>query len=198
MKPTNHFSTFILLAVVFVLTSTGFAQDSKPADRQAAPDQRPMLKQMHAHRAEFLHQLGLNEEQMQQIRKLHLEQRALMDAAQKHLRETNRALNEAIYADQLNEAEVEARIRDRQAAQADVDKLRFTTELAVRRILTPEQLVRFRELRQQFEKVREGIEKRRPFQGDKPFTRQRPAKDGNRTQTPEPSAQPVKQMRPVI
>jgi Spy/CpxP family protein refolding chaperone len=94
-----------------------------------------------------------------------------MDAAQKKLRDATRSLNETIYADQVNESEVEARIKDRQVAQAEVERLRFMTELAVRRILTPEQLIKFRELRERFEKLRD-MSPRRQF-SEHPFEHRR-------------------------
>jgi len=83
-----------------------------------------------------------------------------MDAAQRGLRGANRGLVAGIYADQGNDADVKSRFKELQLAQADVARIRFMNELSVRKILTPEQLVRFRELRQRFEQVRENIEKR--------------------------------------
>ncbi|MBK6721879.1 MAG: hypothetical protein IPG58_00925 [Acidobacteria bacterium] len=46
-------------------------------------------------------------------------------------------------------------------AQAEVYKVRFTSELAIRRILTPEQLVRFRNMRERFERARQEADERR-------------------------------------
>ena len=46
-------------------------------------------------------------------------------------------------------------------------------ELAVRRILTPDQLFRFRDLRQRFEQAaRENFQNRRPLNGDRMVNRQ--------------------------
>jgi hypothetical protein len=67
-----------------------------------------------------------------------------------------------------------------------MEKLRFMNEFAVRRILTQEQLVKFRELRQRFEKMRQELKTRRQFNGERTFNRQSP----NR-QSSEPSAQPA-------
>jgi Spy/CpxP family protein refolding chaperone len=148
MKLKNYLGIFLLLVAGCI--STAIAQDGRPAD--PPPQQIKGLRDNHA---DMLHQLGLSEDQLQQIRKLHAAKRPLMDAAQKRLREATKALNDAIYADQVNDADIQIRLKDRQAAQAEVEKLRFMTELAVRRILTPEQLVRFRELRQRFEDMRD-------------------------------------------
>jgi len=140
------------------------AQDNK------APEPQPDTPQANANRppenqGDLFRQLGLSVEQLQQIRHIKQEQRPLMDEAQKHFREANHALDEAIYADQVNDADFQARLRDVQAAQGEVQRLRFMNELAVRRILTPEQLVRFRELRERFEQARRNMQGR-PFRDE--------------------------------
>ena len=83
-----------------------------------------------------------------------------MDAAQERLHDANKALDEAIYADTLNEQDMQAKMKEAQLAQAEVVKIRFMNELEVRKILTPEQLVKFRELREKFERMRENIKDR--------------------------------------
>ena len=60
-----------------------------------------------------------------------------------------RALDEAIYADSLDEARVEHRMRQLSEAQAELLRLRASTELKIRGVLTPAQLQTFRELRRQ-------------------------------------------------
>jgi Spy/CpxP family protein refolding chaperone len=94
--------------------------------------------------------LGLTPDQFRQIRKMNQARKPEMDRAAMRLRMANRALDESIYADTVDEAAFQGRLKELQAAQADVARLRFTSELGVRKILTPEQLARFRELRQQF------------------------------------------------
>src|SRR6476661_4218248 len=124
--------TFIAFALFAGVIS---AQDTRPADPQQMKHQRS--GRGGDMRANFLHSLGLSDEQIQQIRQLNAERRPLMEAAQKHLREANRTLDAAIYADQVIDAEFEARLRDVQSAQAEVSRLRYENELAVRRVLTP-------------------------------------------------------------
>ena len=65
----------------------------------------------------------------------------------RRLNQARRALDEAIYADALDEALVEQRAREVAEAQAAVVRNRAQTELRVRRVLTPEQLQTFRDLR---------------------------------------------------
>jgi Spy/CpxP family protein refolding chaperone len=106
-------------------------------------------------RPELLRQLGLTPEQVQRIRRLNMQRKPQMDAAQNILRDATKSLDEAIYADEINEQGVLARINEVQSAQAEVQRLRYLNEFAVRKILTPEQLLRFREIRRNFAEARE-------------------------------------------
>jgi Spy/CpxP family protein refolding chaperone len=153
MKISRLIFTAAFPAVLLVFAATGYAQDAKAPDTPDA--QHHDMQRPHDMRADFLHKLGLSPEQIEQIRQINLERRPVFDEAQKRLREANRALDAAIYADQVSENDFEAKLKDVQAAQAEVARIRFTNELAVRRVLTPEQLARFREMRQKFEQSRQ-------------------------------------------
>jgi len=102
----------------------------------------------------LLAELGLSREQVQQIRRANQERRPATMQAQRRMREANRALDMAIYQDVASDDEFHLRLKEFQAAQAEIARLRFESELSVRRILTPEQLGRFRVLRQRFAEER--------------------------------------------
>ena len=157
MKNCVLYKLFLPLAAVFVFTGAILAQDTKQGEIQPTPTP---VKDV---RTTALAQLGLTKEQVQEIRRINVARKPLMDEAQKNLREANRLLDEAIYSDQVNETDVQLRLKDAQTAQAEVARIRFMNEFAVRRVLTPEQLVRFRELRQRFEQAREEIQTRQPL-----------------------------------
>jgi len=72
----------------------------------------------------------------------------LRDLARR-LRLARRALDEAVYADAADEALVEQRSRELAVLQNLLTHARAMTELKVRRVLTDEQLRRFRNLRRQ-------------------------------------------------
>ena len=55
-----------------------------------------------------------------------------------------------------DEATFQASLKELQLAQAEAAKLRFLNELGVRKILTPDQLARFRELRRKFAPPQDG------------------------------------------
>ncbi|MCO6512380.1 MAG: periplasmic heavy metal sensor [Aridibacter famidurans] len=137
----------ILTAVLFVLVTGAFAfgQDDPPGnDFVANETDRP-------ERADILRrELQLSPEQMRKIRFLNAEMRPRMRDAQLAFRIARRDLDEAIYADELNEEELRLKMRAVNEAQAEVNRLRAFSEVAVRKILSPEQLVRFRQLRQRF------------------------------------------------
>lgn len=89
----------------------------------------------------------------------------------RRLNQARRALDEAIYADTLNEELIRERVREVGEAQAIVFQHRKLTELKVRRVLTPDQLRRLREIRgeaQARQRLRRQLERenRRAPQGD--------------------------------
>ncbi|MGQ0542339.1 MAG: Spy/CpxP family protein refolding chaperone [Blastocatellia bacterium] len=145
-------SPILLVAVFATVTS---AQETPPAE----PVKREFVQPAYE-RPNLLRELGLTQDQIRQIRRMNAENKALMNDAQRRLREANRDLDMAIYSDSLNENEVAERLKTLQIAQAEVAKLRFNSELAIRKVLTPEQLVRFRELRLRFNQVRENLQRR--------------------------------------
>jgi Spy/CpxP family protein refolding chaperone len=101
-------------------------------------------------RPNLLQQLDLSPEQVQQLRQITAEKKPLMREAQVRLREANQNLDQAIYADNTYDSDIQTRIKDVQEAQAKLTEIRSTNELAIRRILTATQLVKFRQFRQQF------------------------------------------------
>lgn len=141
LKFTTLVFTGLLMAFCFLSVN---AQDENSIDDAANQN----LKQQR--RPNLLATLDLTKEQIQQIRRINAEKKPLMQAAQQKHREANRNLDLAIYADNADETEIQNRLRDVQIAQAEVFKIRAMTEYAIRKVLTPEQLVKFRELRLRF------------------------------------------------
>jgi Spy/CpxP family protein refolding chaperone len=151
-----------IIMSAFVLAAMGSASVSQAQEtRNTESTHNTFQRRGRGDRSGFLRSLGLSVEQMEQIRQINTERRPLMIDAQKRFREVMRALDAAIYADVVIEADVEARLKDVQSAQAEVSRIRFENELAVRRVLTAEQLSRFRELRRKFEQMRKDRRERR-------------------------------------
>lgn len=98
-------------------------------------------------------QLNLSPEQRERIRSIREQTKAERVAINERLRETNRALEEALNVDNPDEAVVEQRMRDVAAAQAASMRMRILTEVRIRRVLNSEQLSILRTLRQQARQV---------------------------------------------
>ena len=143
----RKFRLFSLIITLFVF---GFAAAETKAQDEMPPDEQQPTQKRQRPRPNLLQELGLSREQIQRIRRINQARRPLMQEAQRRFREANRALDEAIYADSPNDSDVQARMKDVQLAQAEIIKIRTTSEIAIRKVLTPEQLVKFRELRENF------------------------------------------------
>ena len=133
---------YLLLLLMLGCFGAAVAQDGPPPDGPQKP-KRPNL----------LAALGLSPEQQQAVRRINQQRKPLMEAALARLKVANQAVDEAIYADNLDETAFQAKLRELHAAQAEVARLRFTSELEIRKVLTPDQLARFRDLRRQFQEA---------------------------------------------
>jgi Spy/CpxP family protein refolding chaperone len=116
-------------------------QDEPQAQQQATPEQP-------ARALNLMQRLNLSREQRQQLREIRRESEAEMRAHTRRVRLARRALDEAIYADAVDDALIEQRSRELSAAQSALVHLRAATELKIRRLLSDEQLRLFRNLRQ--------------------------------------------------
>lgn len=135
-----------------LLLTLGFsvvrAQDEVNFD---APKQQSKMP----NRPNLLRELGLNQDQIRQMRMINAVNKEKMQEAHFRLREANRQLDAAIYAETADETLIQTRLRALIEIQAEIAKIRTMTEFAIRKVLTPEQLVRFRELRQRFQQMRQ-------------------------------------------
>lgn len=129
--------SLMILMLFFLLPATNaFAQnDTEQMQNERQRDLADML--------------NLSVEQREQIRKIREENAVEHRAARQRYNQAQRALDEAIYAENANEAMIEERAREVGAAQAQLLRLRVLTELKIRRVLTDEQLNTLRQLRQQ-------------------------------------------------
>ena len=161
---------FLLLSTMLLAgTFAAFAQEPPAPD-----DSRPPVDRPNDRRPNLLAELGLSPEQVQQIRRMNQARRVEMMRAQHRVGEATKALDAAIYADTFSDADYQSRLKEFQSAQAEVARLRFESELSLRRILSPEQLVKFRGMREQFaERRRENRQNRRDRHGGPGFVPRR-------------------------
>ena len=141
---------FLSLIFTFLLTfafSNVKAQETPQIDNQKQAA-RPFR---------IMQELGLSREQIQQIRRINQERKPIMQSAQQNWRQASRNLDAAIYADNATETELKELVKTAQLAQAELLKERTLTEFKVRSVLTPEQLVKFRQLREQIRQSSENV-----------------------------------------
>ncbi len=179
----RYFISFIFTGLMMLLTfsiANGQEQIPPPENQNPNPNQtvRPF---------KIFEELGLTREQIQQIRRINQERKPIMQDVQQKLREATRNLDLAIYADITNEEDIKTRMKDMQIAQAEVIKVRTLTEYQIRKVLTPEQLIKFRELREQLMQRMEELKNRknqviRNNQRQRPANRQQLRKNQNRDQ----------------
>lgn len=144
-------------------------------------------------RIQLLRELGLSQDQIRQIRMLNVGIRERRQAAQEQLRQATRSLDQAIYADTIDEQLIRQRMAELQAAQGEIAKINFENEFAVRKVLTPEQLVKFREFRRLAAEAREKFLQRRQETIQERNT-QRPGQ--RRPGADRPANRPVQNTRP--
>jgi Spy/CpxP family protein refolding chaperone len=117
-----------------------------PQEDTAAPAQETDTPR---NRGGLLSHLNLSPDQRAQIRAIRQQTDGEGRLLMQRIRQARRALDEAIYSGNADEAVVEERVRELVAAQAAAVRLRAFTEMKLRRVLTPEQLSVLRDLRQQ-------------------------------------------------
>lgn len=135
-------------------------QQQQPDSQQRPPGDDP------------IRELNLSPEQREQIRAIRQQLQGERAAITQRLRETNQALEAALDADNPDESVVEQRLREVAAAQAAATRMRVLSEVRIRRVLTPEQLITLRMLRQNArglrrERQRENMEMRRQERVDR-------------------------------
>jgi periplasmic protein CpxP/Spy len=112
---------------------------AEPAQTQTQPPQGNQFSD--------LRQLNLTPDQIQRIRAINFELRDERQAANLRLRQSRRALSEAIESPTPNEPLISQRSREVAEAQANTIRLNSLAEARILQVLTPEQRIRVREMR---------------------------------------------------
>jgi Spy/CpxP family protein refolding chaperone len=155
MKKLLNPRLLVLIGTLLCLSVGVFGQNPRPEDIRQGERFQP--GQPAEQRPNLLQELGLSPEQVQAVRRINQQRKPVEQAARQRFQEAQRALNFAIYGDNVDDANMQAKLSEFQAAQAELARIKFTNELAVRKVLTPDQLVKFRELRRRFAEARETL-----------------------------------------
>jgi Spy/CpxP family protein refolding chaperone len=148
-----HSLICLALSLLFIIlfNAQARAQGGEPAEQpqhETAAVPSPGARDG-GRRGDPLRALNLSPDQLREIRAIREQNREEWRTVRLRLAEAHRALDEAVYADQINEALIEERAREVGAAQAAVARMRAVTELRIRRVMTPEQLNTLRTMREQ-------------------------------------------------
>lgn len=140
------FAAILLLSVVGVHVSA----QSPASQNQIEPAQT----QTQANQPPDFAQLNLSPEQIQKIRAINAELKDQRQAAGMKLRQAQRALAEAVESPTPNETLIGQRSHELADAQASTIRLRSLAESRILQVMTPEQRIRLREMRQQNQALR--------------------------------------------
>jgi len=165
--------SLFLLAVFAIATLAVSAQDPRPVS-DTAPQRPAMDDQVPQDRGQMFKLLNLSPMQLRQVRMANQQHKPVIDAAQQKLRDARKALDETIYADQVSDTDFQARLKALRDAQTEVTTIQSTHELAIRRILAPDQLTKFRVMRQRFEEARQNAARQKAAPGSRPMMKQGP------------------------
>lgn len=139
----------MLLLSYSIVNAQGGNQFDKPNNDK--PNRQELLAEI----------LGLSQEQIIQIQLIRREQAPLLRDANIRQQKARIELDKVIYADTFDETAVQSSLKEFLEAQAEVTRIRLMNELAVRRVLTPEQLERFRTMRQNIKNRKDSLNNRR-------------------------------------
>jgi Spy/CpxP family protein refolding chaperone len=131
------FNTLLAVVVFCAVASPVFATQDPAQDMPDDPIQ----------------QLRLSPEQRQRIRMILEQNKTERQMTNRRVREANVALDQALDAEQIDEAVIDQRVNDLAAAQAAQLRMRIQSELKIRRELRPEQLAVLKRLRLQIRDV---------------------------------------------
>ncbi len=157
MKRINPLTLIFTLLLTFLAFSNAGAQE---------PDENPQNPRQVARPFKIMLELGLTREQIRQISRINQTRRPIMKDAQQRWQSARRNLDEAIYAEDSSEEQIRELTKEAVAAQAELLKERTLTEYLIRKVLTPDQLVKFRELRERL--MQRAVERKNAQSPDAP------------------------------
>jgi Spy/CpxP family protein refolding chaperone len=133
-----RFKVFAVAAALLAVGGAGLV-----ADEQREEQRRTRQARLEAARAD----IGLTDEQVSEIRRIHGEARKAAIKRNADLRVARLELDELMAAPTLDESKIAARVKAIADLQAAALKERTDSKLAVRKLVTPEQFQKMQQLR---------------------------------------------------
>lgn len=156
-RATKLRSGRILAPVILLLATVGVEVRAQTPTPQNPVEPAQTQTQTQANQAGQLPdfaELNLSADQIQKIRAINAEVKDQRQAAGIKLRQAQRALAEAVESPTPNESLIEQRSHELADAQATTIRLRSLTEARILQVMTPEQRIRLREMRQRNQALR--------------------------------------------
>lgn len=151
-------ATISFAALFMFLMPTSAAAQQDPAMQDQAQREVEQRDEATRPNGDLISRLNLTVDQVRQIRQIRQKNRFEWQAVRQRLGAAQRALDDAIYADAVDESLIETRVQELGAAQAAAARMRSVTELSIRRVLTADQLDILKRIR---EEAQQGLRNRR-------------------------------------
>ena len=161
-RASQRCAALAALLLLVCAAATDARAQSQAEDLPSPAQGQPGRPRPEAGGPDLVRALNLSAQQREEIARIRREVAPQTRAANQRVRRARLALEEAIYGTAADESVIEQRAAELAAAEGARVRLRAQTELRIRRLLTPEQLDAFRELR-----LRAQARRRRP-QGRRP------------------------------
>jgi Spy/CpxP family protein refolding chaperone len=147
-------SSRILLSLLLLVTSACLRVRAQSPTPQNPNEPAQTQTQTQASQLPDFAPLNLSPDQIQKIRAINAELKDQRQAANQKLRQAQRALAEAVESPTPNETLIEQRSREVADAQSSVIRVRSLTEARVLQVMTPEQRIKLKEIRQRNQAAR--------------------------------------------
>jgi|SRR6185437_594958 len=170
----NTLFKFVIVAALLLTVAGSMNAQTEPQQQAAGDTAQTQMNQAD----QMLGPLNLSSDQIQRIKSINAELKDERQAANMRLRMAQRELREAIQSPTPDETLISQRSKEVADAQANTIRLRSLTESRILQVLTPEQRVKLRELRQQ------AMTRRGGNQQQFPRALQRRQNAGQRNQNP--------------
>lgn len=153
MKANYRHAARLLVGMAVLMLSLALQTRAQTSDQQN-PNAQAQTQTQTAQADELLGPLNLTTDQIQRIRGINAELRDERQAANQRLRMAQRALAESIQSATPDETLIAQRSKEVADAQANTIRLRSLTEARILQVLTPDQRVKLREIRQRNQAMR--------------------------------------------
>ena len=151
-RETRIRSKWIFFAAILMLSVAGLKVRAQDPTQQNPIN--PVQAQTQTSQTPDFAQLELSPDQIKKIRAINAELKDQRQAAGMKLRQAQRALAEAVESPTPNETLIDQRSHELADAQAATIRLRSLAESRILQVMTPEQRIRLKEMRQQNQALR--------------------------------------------